>query len=452
MATTRSADAVFGLCHKATVLGNKIAIHLLEYLGTVEKHSSQFDDLANEFMDTSRIMWSLEAGLAECARTNQRLPTEMISELDKKFRATHNDFQVLDQILGRFLDYEKKGAVGRLQKGWRSMFSPNDVQKMRENLEKTREALRMSALVFQWSLGDDKVDDSVGIGYTGLAAALERMAAKGKTAGSSSTSSAGGAPSSGVAREKAQEVVHLIHEIHPIMEDHHQHQQHPPTLPPITLSRGSGTDRSSSNPAREEASSPIFRNLHQEREREGSLSNYTIKTSSSHSGGARERRISMADGFERAIEHNSSSGGSGAHHGATAADHLAEDMEAFEPFKVVRFKADPASQPRWTPRNHSSNTGVGSGADAHAVRESLLSAVETRNAKLVEQLLDRGVSPNLGPHAHVLNQAVAHHDTETVRILLLFGADPNAPGSRSVTPLHVAVEESSLEAATMLLK
>lgn len=150
MAATRSADAVLSLCHKATVLGNKIAIHMLEYLGTVEKHSHQFDELAHEFMDTSRIMWSLEAGLAECTRQHQRLPAEMIAELDRKFRATTADFQVLDQILGRFLDYERKGTMGRLQKGWRSMFSSNDVEKMRENLEKTREALRMSSLVFQW--------------------------------------------------------------------------------------------------------------------------------------------------------------------------------------------------------------------------------------------------------------------------------------------------------------
>lgn len=150
MAATRTADAVLSLCHKATVLGNKIAIHMLEYLGTVEKHSHQFDDLANEFMDTSRIMWSLEAGLSECTRSGQRLPAEMIVELDRKFRTTTTDFQVLDQILGRFLDYEKKGTVGKLQKGWRNMFSSNDVERMRENLEKTREALRMSALVFQW--------------------------------------------------------------------------------------------------------------------------------------------------------------------------------------------------------------------------------------------------------------------------------------------------------------
>ncbi len=33
----------------------------------------------------------------------------------------------------------------------------------------------MSALVFRWSLGDDKADAAVGIGFTGLAAALDRM-------------------------------------------------------------------------------------------------------------------------------------------------------------------------------------------------------------------------------------------------------------------------------------
>lgn len=456
MATTRAADSVLSSCHKATVLGNKIAIHMLEYLGTVEKHSSQFDELALEFMDTSRIMWALEAGLTECTKNGQRLPGDMLSELDKKFRTTYNDFQILDQILSRFLDYEKKGAMGRLQKGFRSMFSSNDVQKMRDNLEKTREALRMSALVFQWSLGDDKIDESVGIGYTGLAAALERLT-RVKT---------GLGGSAGTAREKTYDVNHEIREVPP---DALPPLPALPALSGIGNSRGgSNTDRSS-GPTREDAASPILR---QAPEREPSISGYTIKTSSSRSI-HRERRMSIADNFDRTVDsfnhrtgtgngsgsadhYNNRSNASGslhhtssihhsdsAHH--TEADTLIDEMEAFEPFKVVRFKADPHSQPRWQPRNSA-------GADSHDLRQSLLSAVEARNSKMVEQLLDRGVSPNIGPKAHILNQAISNHDTETVRVLLLFGADVNAPDSHGMNPLYMSAEASSLEAATMLLK
>ena len=457
MATTRAADTVLSSCHKATVLGNKIAIHMLEYLGTVEKHSSQFDDLALEFMDTSRIMWALEAGLTECTKNGQRLPAEMLTELEKKFRTTQTDFQVLDQILSRFLDYERKGTVGRLQKGFRSMFSSNDVQKMRDNLEKTREALRMSALVFQWSLGDDKIDESVGIGYTGLAAALERLT-RVKTGLNSSA---------GTVREKTYDVNHHVHEVPP---DALPPLPALPALSGIGNSRnGSNTDRSS-GPTREDAASPVYK---QPPEREPSISGYTIKTSSSRSI-HRERRMSVADNFDRTMDgfsshrtgtgngsgpadhYNNRSNASGSlhhtgsvHHSESAhpteADTLIDEMEAFEPFKVVRFKADPHSQPRWQPRNSS-------GADSHDLRQSLASAVDARNSKMVEQLLDRGVNPNLGPNAHILNQAISHHDTETIRVLLLFGADANAPDAQGVTPLYMAADASSLEAATMLLK
>ncbi|RYP75513.1 hypothetical protein DL771_002398 [Monosporascus sp. 5C6A] len=454
---TRSADSVLSLCHKATVLGNKISIHMLEYLGTVEKHSSQFDDLAHEFMDTSRIMWSLEAGLVEFTRSNQKLPVEMITELEKKFRATHSDFQVLGSMLGRYLDYEKKGTVGRLQKGWRNMFSHNDVDKMRENLEKTREALRMSALVFQWSLGDTKVDESVGIGYTGLAAALDHMS--------------GSKPAANLAKAKPvgakSDVTHQVHPVETV-----------PQVPPLSYtnnSRSPGADhsslpgRESSMPGRELSLPGRERSLQghevsmagreaslQGREdghhsnlnkilpdvqREPSISGYTIHTDSSH-GAGRDPRMSIADSFDRAKPT--------AHHsldsrGLTESDTLIEEIEALEPLKVARFKADPLSQPRWTPRNSL-------GADNAQLRDSLLAAVDSRNHKMVEQLLDRGVPPNLGPHAHVLNQAISHHDVESVRLLLLFGADVNAADSRGTTPLYLSVEESFLEGVNMLLK
>ncbi|RYP69418.1 hypothetical protein DL769_005272 [Monosporascus sp. CRB-8-3] len=433
----RSADSVLSICHKATVLGNKISIRMLEYLGTVEKRSYQFDELAHEFMDTSRIMWSLEAGLVEFTRSNQKLPIEMISELEKKFRVTHSDFQVLDSMLGRYLDYEKKGTVGRLQKGWRNMFSHNDVDKMRENLEKTREALRMSALVFQWSLGDTKIDESVGIGYTGLAAALDRMSGT-KPAVDLATAKSVGAKSD------------VTHQVHPV-----ETMPQLPSLSYVSNSRSSGADHSSAPGRREVSTGGREPSLHgredghdsnlnkslPEVQREPSISGHTIHTNSSH-GAGRDRRMSIADSFDRPMPmaHNSLDPRS-----RTESDTLIEEMGAFEPLKVVRFKADPLSQPRWTPRNSL-------GADNAQLRDSLLAAVESRNHKMMEQLLDRGVSPNLGPHAHILNQAISHHDVESIRLLLLFGAEVNAADSRGTTPLYLAVEESFLEGVNILLK
>lgn len=277
----------------------------------------------------------------------------------------------------------------------------------------------MSALVFQWSLGDAKIDESVGIGYTGLAAALERMS-RGKTV-------------TGVTRLKSlsnQTVTHQVDEVSPVW----------PLAPPPaphTHSKGSVTDHSSLR-TREDSHHHALPQL-PEIQREPSISNYTIGSRTS-SRGARDRVMSTVDTIDRSIAHSTV-----ASHGITEVDTLVEEMDSFEPYKVVRLKADPLAMPRWTPRNTV-------GADAPTLREALLSAVESGNHKLAEQLLDRGVSPDRGPDAHVLNQAILRHDAETVRILLLFGADPNAPDNHNMTPLYLAVEESFRDAVTMLVK
>ncbi|KAI0880909.1 ankyrin repeat-containing domain protein [Annulohypoxylon maeteangense] len=429
-----SIESVVAQCHKATVLGNKISIHMLEYVGTVEKHGHQFDELAHDFLETCRIMWSLEAGLTEFSRSNQRFPAEMITELEKKFRATNTDFQVLDHMLTRLLEYEKKGTMGKIQKGWRKMFADNDVEKMRDNLAKTREALRMSSLVFQWSLGDAKIDESVGIGYTGLAAALDRMD-RGKTVAGITKLKSLNSPNSGVSHQADE-----VPAVWPL----------PPQ--PITHSKGSITDHSSTreHPSlrdhsslgrREETIQNPGVQLLPEIQREPSLSNYTIGSGSS-SRGARERVMSTAETLDRSLVQSTVASGSGH---ITEVDTLVEEMDSFDPYKVIRLKADPLTMPRWSPRNTS-------GADTPALRESLISAVDTSNHKLLEQLLDRGVSPNNGPDAHILNHAILRHDSEAVRILLLFGADPNAPDTRNVTPLYLSVEESFREAVIMLMK
>ncbi|KAI0381215.1 ankyrin repeat-containing domain protein [Hypomontagnella monticulosa] len=429
-----SIESVVSQCHKATVLGNKISIHMLEYVGTVEKHGHQFDELAHDFLETCRIMWSLEAGLTECSRSHQRFPPEMVTELDRKFKAANTDFQVLDHMLGRLLEYEKKGTVGKIQKGWRKMFADNDVEKMRENLSKTREALRMSALVFQWSLGDAKIDESVGIGYTGLAAALDRMS-RGKTV-------------AGITKLKSLSnntvVTHQVDEIPPVW---------PLPPPPAPPSKGSVGDHSSHHQSslhqsslhqsslrgREELPNPGLQLL-PEIHREPSISNYTVGSASSSRGG-RDRIVSTVDTMDRSIAHSTVASGGG----VTEVDTLVEEMDSFEPYKVIRMKADPLAMPRWSPRNTV-------GADAPALREALISAVESGNHKLIEQLLDRGVSPDRGADSHILNQAILRHDSESVRILLLFGADPNAADSRNMTPLYLAVEESFRDAVTMLVK
>ncbi|KAI1338334.1 ankyrin repeat-containing domain protein [Xylariaceae sp. FL0016] len=432
MGADRFQAAALSHCHEATALGNKIAIHLLEYITTVTTRQEGLDELAHEFMEACRIMWSIEAGLVECTRTQQTLPIEMTQELDRKFSTTHTDFQALDQWLFRCLGDERKGS-GKLARGWRKMFAGNEVAKMREALGKTRTALRMSALVFQWSLGDAKIDESVGIGYTALAAALERMD---RTAAGKSTST--------VSLATTKQRTHQTH----VVEIPEQEALDSDTLqpPPSVGVRSSSTTASLSAfpfPPRED-SMPQLPDLRTESSwaelghmdfstTRGSAvpSHHTVST----------RSIQSPNTVSASIPEDLRSSG------ITDLESLNLDDEPREarPTKVVRLNVNPSKMPRWAPRNTI-------GADTPSLKLNLVAAIQERNSKAVEQLLDRGVPPNIGPDDHALNTAIRHHDLEIVRLLLLFGADPNSTDVHGATPLVASVEESFLDAASILLK
>ncbi|KAF5706031.1 ankyrin protein 3, partial [Fusarium globosum] len=190
--STKAQSACLELCHKTTALGDRISVRMLEYLTMVTKQPHGLDTLAHDFLDTCEILFSIEAGLGECIRNQQTFPGDVISELSKKFRVTQADFQLLDQMLGKFLENERKGAMGRMRRGWGRIFGDNDIEKMISALGRTRESLRMSALMFQWSLGNEKIENELGIGYTGLAAALDRMDTRAGMAPRSKLSDHGG--------------------------------------------------------------------------------------------------------------------------------------------------------------------------------------------------------------------------------------------------------------------
>ncbi|KAK8079566.1 hypothetical protein PG997_007384 [Apiospora hydei] len=431
MAPVKS-EAVLSHCHKATVLGNKIAIHMLDFLSTVKTHPHGFVELANEFLDLCKIMWALEAGLTECTRTNQQFPAEMIKEMDNKFKSTYTDFQHLDQWVGRFLEYEKRGTVGKIQRGWRNMFADNDVGKMRESIGKAIESLRMSSLVFQWSLGDSNIDDSFGMGYTGLAAALERLQ-RGRSV-------------TGITKLKTLEP-HLteVEETSPISSVF-------PLPPVLEIGRGSSTNLSPFDVIRDDNSYQQQLSLsnrapsashhspsvsHRAPSVAKSVSNHT-----SPSVSGRDRVFSQAESFDgRGTQDNV--GLSGMTEGdTTAGDYESSDSGAI---KVTRLTADPVKMPRWSPRNST-------GSSTPALKLALVSAIQDRNNKLVEQLLDRGVPPDTGSESHALKEAIMRHDLESVRLLLVFGADPNSADRGGITPLFAAVEESFIDGADLLLK
>ncbi|KAH6662390.1 ankyrin repeat and SOCS box protein [Plectosphaerella plurivora] len=511
MATRRKEkESVLDLCTKATLLGNNISVRMLEFLTQVKHQPHGFRDLADSFLDVCRHLWSIEAGLAEASRIQQSFPAEMVQELDQKFRQTNTDFQVLDNMMFEFLEYEKKGGFGKLQRSWRMMRADKEILKMRDSLRRIRDALRMSALVFQWSLGNARNDEAIGNGYANLSAALERLNKKnGDTVR--------------ITKAKSFEAS-TASQLRPLP---------PPDVPlPAIPSQHAQTSTISATAPHLRAPSPLekmsaadfglddmVRNATPEARRRASISNRSHKSGiSDHNGGgsavygvartvdvartsdrlggrsltADELTISEIAQFEMPPRaplngrlgrddttlHSSHSDpyeaatqlslptapsrisdrrarGSGTPNLHDSGLALAEDQSVYDdiksidtaptsPVKVVRVKADPMNMPRWTPRQSTASTA--------SLKSALVSAVHGKNHKLIEQLLDRGVSTETGPDVHILVDAVLAHDTESVRLLLLFGADANSVDKDGVTPLFAAVEVSNIEITRMLLK
>ncbi|WQF88440.1 Putative ankyrin repeat-containing domain superfamily [Colletotrichum destructivum] len=477
-------ESVLDLCTRATLLGNNISVRMLEFLTNVKHQPHGFRDLANDFLDICRILWSIEAGLSEASRTHQEFPADMIKELDLKFRQTNSDFQVLDHMMFEFLEYEKKGAMGKIQRGWRMMFADKEILRMRESLRKARDALRMSALVFQWSLGSSKTDDSVGNGYAGLAAALDRMSnnhstvriSKSKsfevqTASPPDRSDDSSPPLPSPLPQISSQAPHIpppslvekisadfvLQEVrlssdprrraslsnkshHSLSENGHPHSARIPDRR-IGGGGGRGDDITISEHGQydlHQAAVSLRPSINNNTERRLALDDLTISdrdTAYDTPSRLSDRRNHLRDS-DNAVSPSSSGTETLIGELQTIADSI--------PTKVVRLKADPLTMPRWTPRHNASGNP--------SLKTSLIAAVHGKNHKLVEQLLDRGVSPDTGPDQHVLVDSVLCQDAESVRLLLLFGADANSADKDGITPLFAAVEMNSLEMARTLLK
>ncbi|UKZ58694.1 uncharacterized protein TrAtP1_000024 [Trichoderma atroviride] len=410
-AHTRCCD----LCHNVAASGDRTSVRMLEYLTTVKQLSHNVDRLAHLFLDTCQILFSIEAGLAECGRSTPELPPDVISELDKKLRVAQSDFNILDEMLGKLLEYERKGTMGKMRRGWGKIFGDTDIDKITAILERTKEGLKMSALLFQWTLGTERIERGMGIGYTGLAAALNRLD-----------------DNSGRVKTKASEPDMSRHRPSPLghgpLSVEGQHQQM--LASPAAWSERSSSRRPDSNMAKKSFSNSRGPS-------DDILQHYSITTPSSIISNERANS-GIVTTFDRA----STIGDTSSHTGSAESDALLEELAGMDlgQSKAIRLKVDPFTMPRWTPRSSG-------GSDAENLRGSIISAVRGKNHKLVEQLLDRGVSP-----AAALTEAVNLLDAESIRLLLLFGADPNEADGDGITPLFAAVQKMFFSGAVTLLK
>jgi hypothetical protein len=65
----------------------------------------------------------------------------------KLLTETVDDFVKLQRLLKEFMDYEKGGVTGAMQKTRRRVFADKDVAKVRGSLQKKSGALRMTMLL-----------------------------------------------------------------------------------------------------------------------------------------------------------------------------------------------------------------------------------------------------------------------------------------------------------------
>ncbi|TVY33175.1 Ankyrin, partial [Lachnellula subtilissima] len=464
MATTskgghKAQTQCLDVCHKTTSFIDRISVHILECLTSGKALPDGFEVLAHDFLDICQILFSIEAGLSEYNRTGQRFPPELITELNLKFRVTQADFQMLDQMLGKVL-----GHSSGMKRAWGRMFGDQDIKKLTSALSKTRESLRMSSLVFQWSLGSDKVEREMGIGYTGLAAALDRMDHKAGNGNGSrngnghnnGNNNGNGSGRAGSVRSAGHNgIQHQMPAVTPyeVADDqnsfqqqqqfYQQNQQQQQQQQQQQFQQApSWTNRSSSIQHKELPGRP---GLGYGNDSGIRMPSSPVILTTSTPGSANEWQYSaMNDSHDRASANDDARSQMT---GITESSIFQEDISHLDigPGKAVRHKVEPANMPRIYARNSTDS-------DTSNLKAHLMSAIRGKNHKVVEQLLNRGVSPNTGPHVHALKEAILVHDEEIIRLLLVYGADANEPDRDGVTPLFAAVTQSFLGAATILLK
>lgn len=72
-----------------------------------------------EFLSVSSVVIPAKTGLQEAARSYTQLPPDVTNDLKERFKTLHTAFTVLNQVVNKFNDNEKKQGFGKLGKGFR---------------------------------------------------------------------------------------------------------------------------------------------------------------------------------------------------------------------------------------------------------------------------------------------------------------------------------------------
>ena len=94
-------ETTVGLCSRVNAQGNTIAIRMLEYLSTAKTPIHGFELLATDFIGLCQVLWSIEAGLTEVAKSRNEFPVEVALELDRRIHQVNEEFTILSQMVNK---------------------------------------------------------------------------------------------------------------------------------------------------------------------------------------------------------------------------------------------------------------------------------------------------------------------------------------------------------------
>lgn len=437
------------LCQRVNSQGNTISIRMLEYLGTSKHAIPGFESLANEFVELCRLLWSIEAGLTESAKNPRNaVPVEVTQELDRRFRQVGEEFLVLQQMVTKFVDNDA-GKGGGLGRRFRMMFADTDVDKMRITLSRSRDSLKVSSAMFRWTIGDARADATMGIGYAGLIAALERI----NPSKAPSLPPIGPPPETRLPSPPAKDGSH-----------HHAESLLPPNRlgdrPSLNDLRPAATSSQSYNAdSRHYASerslrheedmglSPGIVDLHKNWRAPSVRSSETSSNRDTMYNNPNSTRYHSDPVFEDLSSDESQ-------RSRMVMEEKMNDLSVHERYmqesihssgKYQDSRLDSPMTQNWAPRHNTASKASGG-------RSAIVNAVEQRKHRILEQLLDGGARAEPQVEAGMLRTAAQNRDIESLALLLQYGMDANGFDREGVTPLFAATQASCFESAKMLLK
>ncbi|OAR02364.1 hypothetical protein LLEC1_02449 [Akanthomyces lecanii] len=427
--TDKARSQCLQLCSDLIAAFDSIAEKMSNYTTLATQLPRGFLPLANDVLGACRELSSIYTGLSDTPSPSQVLPSDVVAALEKKLRGTQVHMKSLDHVVTKLLEHERKVAGSRLRRKFGKMFPNDHVEKVKLEATKMREDLKVGSLLLQWKLGSTFAEREPGIGCVSLSAAIQTVT---------------GQPPEGRRYLSSSEIDEPAHRAVAAMLDvqpQRSFEEQPGALRhrPIPLSnlhsstidtdKGSSVGHSSFNghSGRTFASNE-----------DGSAARFTIDSmGSSNEGrdryGDKPRTTLEMEKADETMEY--------------ALDSLIGDIRTFEldSSKVVHMDSVPSAMPHSRPRTMVDRDKPNNGT-------LLVSAVRAGDYRVLYQLLDRGASPDTGAEMHALNEAIAGRDSESVRLLLLYGANPNAVDSEGQSPLATAASKSSLRIIIALLK